>query len=71
MYNETGSCDVLWARGVVMFWCCLKIEWFGITAINISLSFDGDPGGGRRYKFAHELHLGQQFWLTFLQNSIS
>lgn len=52
MYNETGSCDGLWARGVVVFWCCLKIEWFGIQAINISLNFDGDPEGGRRIKFA-------------------
>lgn len=26
-------------------WCYLKIEWFGIKAINISLSFDEDPRG--------------------------
>ncbi len=29
-----------------MFWYCLKIDWFGITAVNIFLSFDGHPRGG-------------------------
>ena len=33
-----------------MSWYCLKIEWFGITAINISFSFDGDPEGGWKIK---------------------
>lgn len=44
-------------------WYCSKIEWFGIKPINISLSFDGGPGGVWKIKmfrqWCHELHLGQ------------
>lgn len=35
-----------------MSWYCLEIEWFGIKTINISLSFDGDPGWGWKIKCA-------------------
>lgn len=34
---------VLWACVYSCSWYCIKIEWFGIKAINISLGFDGGP----------------------------
>lgn len=31
---------------ICVFQHCLKTEWFRIMVISISLSLDGDPGGG-------------------------
>lgn len=43
MKNELWASVCVWLQ---MSWYCLKIEWLGIKAINISLSFDGDLVGG-------------------------